>query len=73
VIGVSSVEVLVAVFFFAADFVDQRDGFFELFENRILDHLGVDHVLELKLVEREDGDHLDQTRGKDLALGELYA
>ena len=70
--GASSVEVLVgavAVFFFAADFVDQRDGLFELFENRVLDHLGVDHVLEFELVEREDGDHLHQARGEDLALG----
>ena len=59
----------VAVFFFAAYFVDQRDGFFELFENRVLDHLGVDHVLELKLVEREDGDHLHEAGREDLALG----
>ena len=58
----------VAVFLLAAYFVDERDGFFELFENRVLDHLGVDHVFELKLIEREDRDHLHQTRGKDLAL-----
>ena len=62
-----------AVFFFFADFVEQRNGVFELLENRILDHLRVDHVLELKLVEREDGDHLHQARGEDLALRELYA
>ena len=46
---------------------------FEFFENGILNHLGVDHVLELKLVEREDGDHLNQARGQDLALRKLDA
>ena len=62
-----------AVFFFLADFVEQRNGLFQFFEDRILDHLSVDHVLELKLVEREDGDHLHQARGEDLALRESYA
>ena len=63
----------VEAFFLAADIVDQGDGIFELFEDRILDHLGVDHVLELKFIEREDGDHLHQTRGEDLALGKFDA
>src|ERR1700733_10176323 len=63
----------VAVFLFAADFVDQRDGLFELLENGILHHLGVDHVLELEFIEREDRDHLNQARGKDLALREFDA
>ena len=62
-----------AVLLFFADFVEQGNGVFQFFENRILDHLGIDHVLELKLVEREDGDHLHQARSKDLALGEFYA
>ena len=62
-----------AVFFFLADFVEQRNRVFQFFENRVLDHLSIDHVLELKLVEREDRDHLHQARGKDLALRELNA
>ena len=62
----------VAVFFFLADVIEERDRLFQLFENRVLDHLSVDHVLELKLVEREDRDHLHQARSEDLALGELY-
>ena len=62
------------VLFLLTDFVEQRDRFFRVLrENRVLDHLGVDHVLELKLIERENGDHLHETRGEDLALGELYA
>ena len=56
------------VFLFLAYFVEQGNGIFKLFENRVLDHLSVDHVLELKLVEREDGDHLHQSRSQDLAL-----
>ena len=63
----------VAVFVFTAYFVDERNGFFELFENRVLDHLGIDHVLELKFIEREDGDHLHQARGEDLPLREFDA
>ena len=55
----------------SSDFVEQRNRIFQFFENRILDHLRVDHVLELKLVEREDRDHLHQARGQDLALREL--
>ena len=62
-----------AVFFFLADFVEQRNRFFQLFENRILDHLSRDHVLELKLVEREHRDHLHKPRRKDLPLRELDA
>src|ERR1700756_2116082 len=62
-----------AVFLFFADLVEQRNRVFELFEDRVLDHLSIDHVLELKLVEREDRDHLHQARGKNLALRELYA
>ena len=60
-----------AVFFFLADFVEQRNRFFQFLENRVLHHLSSDHVLELKLVEREDGDHLHQARRQDLALREL--
>ena len=62
-----------AIFLFFTDFVEQRNGIFQFLENWILDHLGVDHVLELKLVEREDRDHLHQARSEDLALRELYA
>ena len=62
-----------AVFFLLADFVEQGNRLFQFFKDRILDHLGVDHVLELKLVEREDRDHLHQAGGEDLALRELYA
>ena len=62
-----------AVFFFFADFVQQGNGFFQFLENRVLHHLSIDHVLELKFVEREDGDHLHQARSQYLALGETYA
>ncbi len=61
----------VAFFFLPTDIVEQGDGVFQFFENRILDHLGVDHVLELKLVEREHGDHLDEARRQNLPLRQL--
>ena len=57
-----------AVFLFLAHLIKQRDSIFEFLENRVLDHLGVDHVLELKLVERKNRHHLHQPRGEDLAL-----
>jgi len=60
-----------AFFLAAANVVNQRNRVFELLENRILDHLGIDHVLELELVEREHADHLHQARGKDLPLRDL--
>src|SRR5579883_1611884 len=61
----------VACFLAAAHFVDEGNGIFQFFENRVLHHLGVDHVLELDLVERKDRNHLDQARGEDLALRQL--
>ena len=51
--------------------VDHRNGIFQFFENGVLHHLGSDHVLELKLVEREDADHLHQSRREDLPLRDL--
>src|SRR6267378_965630 len=61
----------VAFLLLASDIVEQGDGIFQLFKDRILDHLGIDHVLELKLVEREHGDHLHETRRQNLPLGQL--
>jgi len=58
----------VALFLLAADIVKQGNGIFELFQNRVLDHLGVDHVPELELVEREHRHHLHQTRRQNLPL-----
>src|SRR6266849_8762515 len=43
-----------AVFFFLADVIEERNCFFQLFENRVLDYLIIDHVLQVMLVERED-------------------
>ena len=61
----------VAFFLLASDIIEQRNGIFQLFEHRVLDHLGIDHVLELELVEREHGDHLHETRRQNLSLGQL--
>ena len=51
--------------------VEERNGIFEFFEDGVLHHLGIDHVLELDLVERKHTDHLHQARGEDLALGDF--
>src|SRR5580698_7634441 len=48
--------------------IERDDGLFELFENRVLDHLGVDHLPELELIEGKHTDHLHKTRGENLAL-----
>src|ERR1700686_624569 len=52
----------------AADVVDERNGIFKFLEHRILNHLGSDHVLQLKLVQSEDADHLHEARSEDLPL-----
>ncbi len=62
----------VALFFLAPNVVQHGDGVFQFLKDRVLDHLGVDHVLELKLVEREHRDHLHEARRKDLPLRKLY-
>src|SRR4029077_4586225 len=58
----------VALFFAPADIVNQRNGIFQLFENRILHHFRIDHVLKLDLVERKDRNHLNKARSQDLPL-----
>jgi hypothetical protein len=61
----------VAVAFLPMQFVNGRRGFLKLFQNGVLDHLRVDHVLQLELVQREHADHLNQPGRKHLALGDL--
>ena len=41
---------------------------FNLFQHGIFIDLGVDHLLQLKLVQREHADHLHQAGGQYLAL-----
>ena len=42
-----------------------------LFQNRILDDLLGDHLLQFQPVELKDGDHLHQARGQNLLLRDL--
>ena len=58
----------VAFFLLASDIVEHRNGVFQLFQHRVFDHLGIDHVLELELVEREYGHHLHEARRQNLPL-----
>src|SRR5690242_2664767 len=57
-----------AVLFLLADLVEKRNRIFQLFENRVLHHLRIDHVLELELVKRKHGHHLHKPRREDLPL-----
>ena len=57
-----------ALFFTPAYVIDERNRIFQFLEYRVLNHLFIDHVLELEFVERKHTDHLHQARGKDLAL-----
>ncbi len=57
-----------AIFFLAGGVIEQGNGVFQLLQNRILHHLGGDHVAQLKLVEREHADHLHEARREDLPL-----
>ena len=42
----------VSLFLSAANIINEWHSIFEFFEHRILNHLGGDHVLQLKFVER---------------------
>ena len=57
-----------AFFLAAPHIVDEGDCIFQFLQNRILNHFLSNHVLELKLVEREDADHLHEARCEDLPL-----
>ena len=60
--------VAVSGFFFAGDNVEHGNGWIKFLQDRVLDHLGVDHLLELKLVERQHAHHLHQPRSEYLLL-----
>jgi hypothetical protein len=51
--------------------LERRRGFLEFLQYGILDHLRVDHVLQLKLVEHKHTDHLHQARRQYLPLRDL--
>src|ERR1700734_828721 len=55
----------------AAYFVQSGDGLVDLLENRVFDHLRVDHLLEFELVERQHAHHLHESRREDLTLRHL--
>src|SRR5581483_4390276 len=61
----------IPVFFAAVHIVQQWNGVFQFLKVRVLYHLGIDHVLELKLIERKHTDHLYQSWGQDLSLRNL--
>ena len=64
----NSLDGALAVAFDTGSLIEGCGGLFELFEHGILNHLGVDHVLELKLIERENTDHLHQPGCQHLPL-----
>ena len=61
----------VALFLAPANFIDQRNRILQFFQNRILHHFRIDHVLKLDFVEREDRHHLHEARGQNLPLRQL--
>ena len=57
----------------ASNRIQHRNRLVNLLQDGILDHLGIDHLFELELVERKNAHHLHQTRSQDLALCDLQA
>ena len=55
------------------DFIQHRNGLVNLFQNRVLHHLRIDHLLQLELVERQNAHHLHQAWSQDLALRDFQA
>ncbi len=48
--------------------IQRDDRLLQLFQHRILHHLGVNHLPQLKLVQRQHADHLHQSRRQYLSL-----
>ena len=55
----------------ACNLIQHRNCFVNLFKDRIFHHLGIDHLLELELVQRKYAHHLHQARRQHLTLGHL--
>ena len=66
--GGTHLDGAVVLDFLAGDVVEQRDILLDLLEDGVLGDLGVDHFLQLKLVERQDADHLHEAGRQYLAL-----
>ena len=57
--------------FAGRNFIEQGDRVVQFLKYRVLRQLGRDHVRQLKLVERQDADHLHEPRSQNLLLGNL--
>ncbi len=55
----------------ARHLIQHRNRFVNLFQDGVFHHLGIDHLLQLELVERKNAHHLHQARRQDLALCHL--
>src|SRR5208337_3726935 len=53
------------------DFIDGRNVLRDLFQNRVGNHLPVNHLPQLELIERKNADHLHKARRQDLLLRHL--
>ena len=57
----------------ARHLVQHGNRFVNLFQDGIFHHLGIDHLLQLELIERKNAHHLHQARRQDLALCDLQS
>ena len=57
----------------ARNLIQHWNRLVNLFQDGIFNHLGIDHLLELELVERKHAHHLHQAWSQDLALCDLQA
>ncbi len=48
--------------------IQHWNRFVNLFQDGIFNHLGIDHLLQLKLIQGKNAHHLHQARSQDLAL-----
>jgi hypothetical protein len=53
--------------------VEEGNALLDLIEDRILRHLGLDHLLQLQLIQRQHADHLHEARGQYLSLSHFEA
>ena len=62
----------VAVAFTPRALIESLRLVLDFFEHRVLNHLAVEHFLQLQLVEREDAHHLHQAGRQHLPLRDFY-
>ena len=67
----SALLIALNAFLAARNLIQHRNRLVNLLQDGIFHHLGIDHLLQLEIVERKHAHHLHQSRSQNLALRQL--